>query len=91
MMGVVMKKFLVNSAILPATMDPMACATGTPKMLEKAGIKNVKVKSCFCCGQEGKIVFVAEAESKESLMDALTKINMPVASISEAEEVMPKK
>ena len=87
----IMKKFVVNSAILPASMDPMACAVGTPKMLEKAGIKNVKIKSCFCCGQEGKIVFVADAESKESLMDALTKINLPVASIMEAEEVAPKK
>jgi nitrate reductase NapAB chaperone NapD len=86
-----MKKFIVNSAILPASMDPLACAVGTPKMLEKAGIKNVKVKSCFCCGQEGKIVFVADAESKESLMDALTKINLPIASIMEAEEVTPKK
>jgi nitrate reductase NapAB chaperone NapD len=86
-----MKKFVVNSAILPASMDPMACAVGTPKMLEKAGIKNVKVKSCYCCGPEGKVVFVAEAESKESLMDALTKINLPVASIMEAEEAMPKK
>ena len=87
----IMKKFVVNSAILPASMDPMACAVGTPKMLEKAGIKNVKIKSCFCCGQEGKIVFVADAESKESLMDALTKINLPVVSIMEAEEVAPKK
>jgi nitrate reductase NapAB chaperone NapD len=84
-------KFLVNSAILPAGMDPMACAVGTPKMLEKAGIKNVKVKSCYCCGPEGKVVFVAEAESKESLMNALTKINLPVASIMEAEEITPKK
>jgi hypothetical protein len=87
----VIMKFVVNSGILPASMDPMACAVGTPKMLEKAGIKNVKVKSCFCCGQEGKIVFFAEAESKESLMDALTKINLPVASIMEAEEVALKK
>jgi hypothetical protein len=84
-------KFLVNSGILPAGMDPMACAVGTPKMLEKAGIKNVKVKSCYCCGPEGKIVFVAEAQSKEALMDALTKIDLPVASIMETEEVMPKK
>jgi hypothetical protein len=84
-------KFVVNSAILPAGMDPMACAVGTPKMLENAGIKNVRVKSCYCCGKEGKLVFVAEAESKESLMEALTKINMPVASIMETEEVTPKK
>jgi len=86
-----MTKFLVNSALLPASMDPLACAVGTPKMLEKAGIKNVKIKSCYCCGQEGKVVFVAEAENKESLLDALTKVNLPVASIMEAEEVNLKK
>jgi len=86
-----MKKFLVNSAILPASMDPMACAVGMPEMLQKHGIKNVKIRSCYCCGKEGKIVFFAEAENKESLMDALTKIDMPVASVSEAEEVTLKK
>ena len=86
-----MTKFVVNSAILPASMDPLACAVGTPKMLEKAGIKNVKIKSCYCCGQEGKVVFFAEAENKESLLDALAKVNLPVASIMEAEEVNLKK
>ena len=85
-----MKKFIVNSAILPANMDPLACAVGAPKMLSNAGIKNAKIKSCYCCGPEGRVVFVAEAEDRESLLEALNKINVPVASIMEAEEVKPK-
>jgi nitrate reductase NapAB chaperone NapD len=82
-----MKKFVINSAILPGNMDPMACAVGAPKMLRNAGIKDAKIKSCYCCGAEGRLVFVAEAESREALLEALNKINMPVASIMEAEEV----
>lgn len=82
-----MKKFIVNSAILPGNMDPMACAVSAPKMLMNAGVKNAKIESCYCCGSEGRVVFVAEAESREALLDALNKINLPVASIMEAEEV----
>lgn len=85
-----MKKFIVNSAILSGSIDPVACAMGTPKLLEKQGIKNVRINSCYCCGPEGKVVFVANAESKESLLDAFNKINLPVASVMEAEEVKPK-
>ena len=85
-----MKKFIVNSAILPGSMDPKACAMGAPKMLANAGIKDAKIKSCYCCGPEGRVVFVAEAESREALLEALNKINVPVASVMEAEEVKPK-
>ncbi len=85
-----MKKFIVNSAILPSSMDPMACAVGAPKMLMNAGVKDAKIKSCYCCGPEGRVVFVAEAESKEVLLEAFNKINVPVASIMEAEEAKPK-
>jgi hypothetical protein len=85
-----MKKFIVNSAILPSSIDPMACAMGAPKMLANAGVKDAKIKSCYCCGPEGRVVFIAEAESKEALLDALNKINVPVASIMETEEVKPK-
>ena len=85
-----MKKFIVNSAILPPKMDPKVCATNAPKMLENAGIKDTKIKSCYCCGPEGRVVFVAEAESKEAVLDALNRINVPVASIMETEEVKPK-
>ena len=84
-----MMKFLVNSAILPASMDPMACARGIPEMLKKEGIKDVTVKSCYCCGPEGKVVFVTDAKSKESVQEAMKKIKLPVASIMEAQEVKP--
>jgi hypothetical protein len=85
-----MKKFIVNTAILPSNLDPMACAVGAPKMLMNAGVKDVKIRSCYCCGPEGRSVFVMEAETKEALLEALNKINVPVASVMEAEEVKPK-
>jgi hypothetical protein len=88
--GVTLNKFLVNSAILPRNIDPIACATGIPQMLLEKGIKNVKVKGCYSCGEEGKVVFVAEAQTKESLLEALGKINLPVASVLRAEEVKPQ-
>jgi nitrate reductase NapAB chaperone NapD len=59
-------------------------------MLAKEGIKNVKIKSCYYCGPEGRAVFIVEGESKEAVLNALNKINLPVASIMEAEEVRPK-
>jgi ribosomal protein S11 len=86
-----MKTFIVNSELMASGMDPMACATGTPKMLQKAGIKGVKVKVCYCCGPEGKPVFEFEAPSREALSDALEKIKLPFASIMEATKVMPEK
>jgi hypothetical protein len=87
---VTLNKFIVNSAILPEDIDPLACATGIPDMLEKQGIKDVKVKSCYCCEEDGKVIFVAEAPNKELLFAALAKINLPVASIMETKEVKPK-
>jgi len=84
------KKFIVYSAILPSSMNPMTCAAGAPKMLLNAGVKDAKIKSCYCCGPEGRVVFIAEAENREVLLDALNKINVPVASVMEAEEVKPK-
>lgn len=88
--GFVMPKFIVYSAILPRETTPMACAVGTPKMLMNAGIKDVKIESCYCCGTEGKVIFVAEAETREVVLNALNKINVPVASITEIEEVKQK-
>ncbi len=85
-----MKKFIVNTAILPSSLDPMACAVGAPKMLMNAGVKDVKIKSCYCCGPEGRSVFVVEGETKDAVLEALNKINVPVASVMEAEEVKPK-
>jgi hypothetical protein len=86
-----MKTFIVNSAILPKEMDPAHCAMGTPKMLKDAGINDVKVRTCYCCGKDGKVVMEFEAPNKESLSNALKKIELPVESIMEAEKVTPKK
>jgi hypothetical protein len=86
-----MKTFIVNSELMASGMDPMVCATGTPKLLEKAGIKDVKVKVCYCCGPEGKAVFEFEAPSQESLSAALEKINLPFAAIMEVSKVTPGK
>jgi hypothetical protein len=86
-----MKKFIVNSAILPPKMDPKVCAANSPKMLENVGIKDTKINSCYCCGPEGRVVFIVEGESKEAVLAALDRINVPVASIMETEEVKPKK
>jgi hypothetical protein len=82
------KNFLVNSAILLPGKDPKACALGSPQRLMQYG---VNVKTCYCCGPEGRVVFVVEAESKEAALDAFFKINVPVASLVETEEVIPKK
>jgi hypothetical protein len=83
-----MKTVIVNSAILPKEMDPVACAMGTPKMLKTAGIKDIKVNTCYCCGKEGKIVIEFEVSSKEPLSEALKKVNLPFESIMEAKKVI---
>ncbi len=85
-----MKKFIVNTAIL-SQIDPKECASNTPKMLAKAGIENVKIVSCYCCGSEGRAVFVAEAENKETVLEALNRVNVPIASIMETEQIKPKR
>ena len=85
-----MKKFVVNSAILTPNMDAKACAVGAPTMLKDSGVKNVKVKSCYCCSSEGRVVFIMEGESRDAVLEAFLKVNVPVASIMEAEEVAPE-
>jgi hydrogenase maturation factor len=39
---------------------------------------------------EGRVVFVVESEDRDRVLEALNRINVPVASIMEAEEVKPK-
>jgi hypothetical protein len=38
-------KFIVNSAILLAQLDPVACNTAVPKMLKTAGFKDIQIKT----------------------------------------------
>ena len=86
-----MPTFVVNSAILRPPMDAKSCAVGAPKMLMQAGVRNVKLRSCYCCGSEGRVVFIVHGESSEAVLEAFNRINVPIASIMEAEEVVPKK
>jgi hypothetical protein len=85
-----MKTFVVNSAILRPSIDAKACAVGAPKMLMEEGVKNAKVTSCYCYGPEGRVFFIIEGESRNAVLEAFLKINVPMASIMEAEEVAPK-
>jgi hypothetical protein len=82
-----MNKFIVNTAILTPKMDPKTCAANAPHMLQNAGIKDVKLVSCYCCSAEGRDIFVAEGPNKDVVLAALDKINVPVASILETEMV----
>jgi hypothetical protein len=78
---------MVNTAILRPMQDLQACAVGAPKMLMRAGIKNVKLRSCYCCSEYGFVAFVVEAASRDGVLEAFNRINVPVASILEVEEV----
>ncbi len=82
-----MPTYIVNTAILRPAQDPKACAIGAPKMLLRAGIKDIKVRSCYCCSEYGNAVFVLDGENEESVLNAFNRINIPVASIMAAEEV----
>jgi hypothetical protein len=82
-----MATFIVSSAILRPAQDPKACAVGAPKMLVQAGIKNVMLRSCYCCSEYGNAVFVVEGDNRDSVLEAFRRINVPVASILAAEEI----
>ena len=82
-----MPTFIVSSAILRPAQDPKACAVGAPKMLVQAGIRNVTLRSCYCCSEYGNVVFVVESENRDIVLEAFRRINVPIASILEAEEI----
>ena len=85
-----MPRYMVNSAILRSGKDPRACAQGAAKMLARGKIKDIEAKACYCCGQEGRVAFIIEAPSRDAVLETFEKIDIPVASITEAEEVTPK-
>ena len=83
-----MPRFLVNSAILKSGNNPRACAEGAAKMLSRGQIKDIEAKSCYCCGDEGRVALIIEAPNQERLLEVLQeKINLSVASIIQVEEV----
>lgn len=85
-----MPRYLVNSAILRSGKDPRACAEGAAKMLARGKIKGIEAKICYCCGQEGRVAFVIEGPSKDAVLEVVQEqLDIPVASIMEAEEVTP--
>jgi len=86
-----MPEYIVNSAILRSGRDPKACAEGAAKMLTSGKFKDVEVKSCYCCGAEGRVAFIVESPSRDTVLETMEKIDIPVASIMEAEEVKHKK
>jgi hypothetical protein len=82
-----MPSYILNSAILRSGKDPKACATGAVKLLTNGKIKNITVKSCYCCSQEQRVAFILDGPSKHDVLEAMEKIDIPVASILEVEEV----
>jgi hypothetical protein len=82
-----MPTYIVNSAILRPAQDPKACAIGAPEKFTQAGIRDVKLRSCYCCSEYGNVVFVVEGEDRDGVLRAFDRINVPVASIMEAEEI----
>jgi len=85
-----MPEYIVNSAILRSGRDPKACAQGAAKMLASGKIKDIQEKACYCCSTEGRVAFVVEAASKDAVLEAMEKFDIPVASILDVEEVTPR-
>jgi uncharacterized protein YegP (UPF0339 family) len=83
-----MKRFIVQSEILPEDIDPLACSMGIPVMLKKSGVEDVEVIRCYCCEEEGKVVVEFEAPSSTRLAAALRKIDFPILSTMETHTVI---
>jgi hypothetical protein len=56
-------------------------------MLAKGKIRDIEAKACYCCGSEGRVAFIIEGPSRDAVLETLERIQIPVASITEAEEV----
>jgi hypothetical protein len=69
--------------------DPKACATGAAKQLTSGKIKDIIVKSCFCCSDQQRVAFIIEAPNRDRVLEVMEKLDVPVASIMEVEE-LPK-
>jgi len=81
-------RYLVNSAILQSGKNPKTCAEGAAKMLARGKIKDVEAISCYCCTNEARVAFIIEAPSQDAVLEVLQEqLNIPIASIMEAEEV----
>ncbi len=82
-----MPTFIVNSAILRPNTDPKACAANTKKIFSQAGTKDVKLQSCYCCSDQGRVVFIMQGPSQDATLEAFRRINVPIESIMEVEDM----
>ena len=87
-----MKRFIVNSKVPQIQLNRLTCIMGTTNIFERAGIKDVYLKTCYCCAPESnadveKALIEFEAPSKEVLEAALQQINFPADSIVEVTKV----
>ena len=87
-----MKRFIVNSKVPQIELNRLTCVIGTTDVFESAGVKDVRLKTCYCCSPESnagveKALIEFEAQSKEALEAALQKIAFPVDSIVEVTKV----
>ncbi|HMK93858.1 MAG TPA: hypothetical protein VK536_00505 [Candidatus Limnocylindrales bacterium] len=89
-----MKRFIVNSKVPQIQLNRLTCLMGTTDIFERTGIKDVYLKTCYCCAPElnagvQKALIEFEAPSKEALEAALEKINFPFDSINEVTKLEP--
>ena len=87
-----MKSFIVNSKVPQVQLNRITCMIGTTNVFEQSGIKDVHLKTCYCCSPESnaevkKALIEFEAPSKEALETALKKIDFPFDSIVEVTKV----
>ena len=87
-----MKRFIVNSNVPQIQLNRLTCVIGTTDIFERTGIKDVHLKTCYCCSPESnadveKALIEFEAPSKEVLEAALQKIAFPADSIVEVTKV----
>jgi hypothetical protein len=91
-----MKRFIVNSTVPQIQLNRLTCIIGTTNVFERSGIKDVYLKTCYCCSPESnadveKALIEFEAPSKKALEEALKKIDFPVDSIVEVTKVKVSK
>ena len=91
-----MKRFIVNSKAPQIQLNRLTCIIGKADVFERTGIKDIHLKTCYCCSPElnagvEKALIEFEAPSKEALESALSKIAFPVDSIEEVTKVKLRK
>ena len=91
-----MKRFIVNSKAPQIQLNRLTCIMGKNDPFERAGIKDIHLKTCYCCSLESnagveKALIEFEAPSKEALEAALNKIAFPMESIEEVTKVKLRK